>query len=226
MRRTYFLAIVLAACSHKPAEPSSPGASERSVEPAASATSAMAARSGALPSAAPSSATSNPDTDGGPDGGLTAELALLWNEPATFVRVGPKNSARVADYVVPHADKDTEDAECVVMTFGRRHGGTVDENVKRWIDQFHPALTTPRRMNDDVNGMHVTFIEVAGTFIGNMPPSRQGVSTPAGKPAWRLIGAIVQAPSGLWFFKLTGPDLTVRIASRPFEDMVRSARPR
>lgn len=226
MRRTYFLAIALAACSHKPAEPSSPSASEKSAEPAASVTSPIAGRGEALPSSAPSSAPSNPDADGGPDGGAPAEFPLLWNEPATFIRVTPKNSARAADYVVPHADQDTEDAECVVMTFGRRHGGTVDENVKRWIDQFHPALTTPRRMNDDINGMHATFIEVAGTFIGNLPPSRQGVSTPAGKPAWRLIGAILQAPSGLWFFKLTGPDLTVRIASRQFEDMVRSARPK
>jgi hypothetical protein len=142
------------------------------------------------------------------------------------VRVTPKNAARAAEYVVPHAGKDTEDAECVVTTLGARHGGTVDENVKRWLDQFRPTQTTPRRMNVDINGMHATFIEVAGTYAGNVMPNREGLSSPASKPGWRLIGAIVEAPTGLWFFKLIGPDLTVRVASRPFEDMVRSARPR
>jgi hypothetical protein len=74
--------------------------------------------------------------------------------------------------------------------------------------------------------MKTTFVEVAGTFAGNMMPTQQGVSTPTNKPAWRLLGAIVESPSGLWFFKLTGPDLTVRAGARDFEDMVRSARPR
>lgn len=224
--RAFSLLFVLAACSHKPVEPTSSGASEKSGEPAASIASAVAAGNDASPPFASAAPTSNVPAEGGADAGPTVELPLLWNDPPTFVRVTPTSPMHAAQYVVPHADKDMEDAECVVMTLGRRHGGTVDENVKRWIDQFHPAMTTPRRMNDDINGMHVTFVEVAGTFTGNAMPSRRTLSTPAGKPAWRLIGAIVQSPSGLWFFKMIGPDLTVRIASRPFEDMVRSARPR
>jgi hypothetical protein len=143
-----------------------------------------------------------------------------------FQRSTPKSPARVAEYLIPRVDHDPEDAECVVMTFGPRRGGTVDENVKRWIDQFHPALPTPRRMNIDVNGMHATFVEVTGTYAGNIMPDRQNLATPTNKPNWRLIGAILEAPSGLWFFKLTGPDLTVRAGARQFEDMVRSARPR
>jgi len=155
-----------------------------------------------------------------------ANLPLLWNDPPHFVRAPPKSPARVAEYVVPRAGSDGEDAECVVMTFGPRQGGTVEENVKRWIDQFHPALPTPRRMTTDINGMHVTFVEVAGTFAGNMMPNGQNFVMPTSKPAWRLIGAIVESPSGLWFFKMTGPDLTVRSGAREFEDMVRSTRPR
>ncbi len=132
----------------------------------------------------------------------------------------------MAQYVVPRVGSDPEDAECVVMTFGPRQGGTVEENVKRWLDQFKPALPTPRRMNIDINGMHVTFVEVTGTFSGNLMPNGQNVVMPRSKPGWRLVGAIVESPSGLWFFKLTGPDLTVRSGAREFEDMVRSAHPR
>jgi hypothetical protein len=154
------------------------------------------------------------------------ELALLWDDPPRFVRSTPKSPARAAEYLVPREGSDPEDAECVVMTFGPHQGGAVDDNVKRWVDQFHPALPTPRRTMIDINGMHVTFVEVAGTYAGNMMPSRQGLATPTDKPNWRLLGAIVEAPSGLWFFKLTGPDLTVRAGAQQFEDMVRSARPR
>jgi hypothetical protein len=225
MRRALWLLLILAACSHKPAEPTMSGATATATGPA-TAPSSPSTTSGDASGPPPSaSATTSVKPDGG-DAGHTADLPLLWNDPSTFVRITPKSAARAAEYVVPHADKDPEDAECVVTTFGRRHGGTVDENVKRWLDQFHPAQTTPRRMNDDINGMHVSFVEVAGTFAGDAMPSRQSLATPASKPGWRLIGAIVQAPSGLWFFKLIGPDLTVRIASHPFEDMVRSARPR
>jgi hypothetical protein len=154
------------------------------------------------------------------------DLPLLWNDPPSFLRGTPRSPARAAEYVVPRTGSDTEDAECVVMTFGPHQGGTVEDNAKRWVDQFQPAAPKPRRTTVDSNGMRATFVEVSGTFSGNMMPNAQGVVTPTSKPGWRLIGAIIEAPSGLWFFKLTGPDLTVRSAARQFEDMVRSARPK
>jgi hypothetical protein len=155
-----------------------------------------------------------------------SEMALLWNDPKDFVRKEPQSPARMAEYEVPRTGADSEDGEVTVMTFGPRQGGTVDENVKRWMDQFHPALPTPRRQAFDINGMHVTFVEVAGTFAGNMMPNRQNFVMPQAKSGWRLIGAIVESPSGLWFFKMTGPDSTVRGGAREFEDMVRSVRPK
>jgi hypothetical protein len=158
--------------------------------------------------------------------GPRREFPLLWNDPPQFVRAAPKSPARAGEYVVPRAGSDPEDGECVVMTFGPTQGGTVDDNVKRWVDQFHPVLPTPRRTSVEINGMKATFVEVTGTFAGNMMPNRQGLVSPANKPGWRLLGAILEAPSGLWFFKLTGPDLTVRVGAQPFEEMVRSARPR
>jgi hypothetical protein len=154
------------------------------------------------------------------------DLPLLWNDPPGFLRSTPKSPARAAEYVIPRTGSDPEDAECVVMTFGPHQGGNVEDNATRWVGQFQPAAPKPRRTTVDNNGMRATFVEVSGTFTGNMMPNAQGVVTPTSKPGWRLIGAIIEAPSGLWFFKMTGPDLTVRSAARQFEDMVRSARPK
>ncbi|HXN31536.1 MAG TPA: hypothetical protein VN894_06725 [Polyangiaceae bacterium] len=194
----------LAACSRAPTEP----AGATTATPTAPETAAIAS---APPAPAPA-----PKRD----------LALLWNDPPGFVRANPKSPARAAEYVVPRAGADAEDAECVVMTFGPHQGGSVEDNAKRWVDQFQPAAPKPRRTTIDTNGIRATFVEVSGTFAGNMMPNAQGVVTPTSKPGWRLIGAILEAPSGLWFFKMTGPDLTVRAAAHQFEDMVRSARPK
>jgi hypothetical protein len=42
------------------------------------------------------------------------------------------------------------------------------------------------------------------------------------KPGYRLIGAIVEAPEGMVFFKLTGPAKTVQAAKPAFDKMLQS----
>jgi hypothetical protein len=44
------------------------------------------------------------------------------------------------------------------------------------------------------------------------------------KPGYRLLGAIVQAPEGPVFFKLTGPAATISTAESGFEALVSSLR--
>ena len=210
MARPIVLCFALLACSRSPAEPAPSGAG-------ATSSSQSLTDADHAPNTKPAS--------GAPPSTGHQATGLLWNDPPNFVRVAPKSPARAAEYKIARVSADPEDAECVVMTFGPRQGGTVDDNVKRWLDQFNPVVPTPRRATLEVNGMHATFVEVTGTFAGNMMPNGQGQVMPASKPGWRMLGAIVESPSGLWFFKLTGPDLTVRTAAQGFEDMVRSARP-
>jgi hypothetical protein len=49
-------------------------------------------------------------------------------------------------------------------------------------------------------------------------------SNPA-KQGWRLVGDIVDAPSGLWFFKMTGPDATVKAAAKELDALIDTVRP-
>jgi hypothetical protein len=73
-----------------------------------------------------------------------------------------------------------------------------------------------------VNGMTITRVEVAGTYT----PMQMGVA-PAGppRPGYRLVGEIVDAPSGLWFFKMTGPDATAKAAGKELDALVDSIKP-
>ena len=127
---------------------------------------------------------------------------------------------RVAEYVVPRASGDAADAECTVITFGPSQGGSVSDNVDRWVRQFNPLSGAPTRATRQVGGMSVTRVEVAGSYHPMSMPG--GPSAPTTEPGARLVGAIVEAPSGLWFFKLTGPDATVRAAAPELDTLLES----
>jgi hypothetical protein len=164
-----------------------------------------------------STSTSTPTSTG-------SVLALRWEDPSRWKRRPPSNPTRTAEYLVPRAAGDSDDAECTVVTFGASQGGSVGDNVERWVRQFDSLDDEPRQATRKVNGMAVTRMDLAGVYRPmRMPGAGAG---PATVPGSRLIGAIVQAPSGLWFFKMTGPDATVAAAAAELDKMVDSARPR
>jgi hypothetical protein len=147
-------------------------------------------------------------------------MPLQWNDPPRWVRRKPSSPMRLAEYDVPHAGSDSADAECTVITFGPGQGGNIDDNIGRWVGQFSPQAGAPTKAVGTVNGMKVTRVEVTGAYHPMQMPGAP--SAPATLSNARLIGAIVEAPTGLWFFKLTGPDATVKAAANDFDAMMAS----
>ena len=184
--------MALAQCSRAPAE---------QLSPAASSTETAAASARAAPPPPPSASSTTSAAPG---------LALQWEDPARWHRRPASSPMRVAEYAVPHVAGDPTDAECTVITFGPSQGGSLDDNVNRWVRQFNPLSGPPTKGTLRVAGMNVTRVEVAGSYHPMMMPGA------------RLVGAIVEAPSGSWFFKLTGPDSTVRAAAPELDALVRS----
>jgi hypothetical protein len=129
---------------------------------------------------------------------------------------------RKAEYLVPRAGKDADDAECFVITFGGGQGGSVDDNIERWVKQLQPTTSPVERKTRTAHGWKVTRVEVAGTYTPMQMPG-----APAGGPhaGSRLVGEIVEAPTGMWFFKMTGPDATVKAAGKELDALVDSVRP-
>lgn len=129
---------------------------------------------------------------------------------------------RAATYQVPSAAGDTEGGECAVFYFGPGQGGSVQANIDRWIAQFEqpdgkPSADRAKQGRETIGGLSVTKIDLSGTFLGGGPAMGAGG---AKKPGYRLLGAIVEAPDGPVFFKLTGPVNTVRSAEKEFEGML------
>ncbi|HEY2404743.1 MAG TPA: hypothetical protein VGI10_02015 [Polyangiaceae bacterium] len=149
------------------------------------------------------------------------EQALSWKDPASFHRVEPKNPMRKASYEIPRAKGDSEDGELAVFYFGPGQGGGVDANVNRWIKQFGDVKPADvKRADRKANGLAEHTVEiVGGTFASGMPGGPS-----AAKSGYSLLGAIVETPSGPYFFKLTGPDKTVAEARKAFYGLLDSAR--
>ncbi len=163
-------------------------------------------------------------SDGGGNLGTLAGKAagLEWSVPAKWT-LGPEKPMRVATYHVPSAQGDAEGGECYVSFFGTGQGGVVEANIERWVSQFsEPGM--PEKSTKEVNGLSVTTVRIAGTFLG----SGMGMGAPGGAPNgspkenYRLLAAIVEAPEGMVFFKMTGPAATVGAAENDFNALIGS----
>ncbi len=143
---------------------------------------------------------------------------IRWTLPARWT-AGAGSSMRVATYAVPAA-KGAAAGECAVFFFGPGQGGGVDDNVARWAKQFEGAPKADRT-TATVAGLRVTRVEVAGTYLAPGGPMMQSTGK---KTGYRLLGAIVEAPGGNVFFKLTGPAATIGAAQAEFDALVASIR--
>jgi hypothetical protein len=142
-------------------------------------------------------------------------VAITWEDPSGWTRETRPRPMRHATYKVPRASGDTEDGELAVFYFGPGQGGQLEPNVQRWVQQFTSRKPDePRRADRSANGLKQHTVEIdEGTYDGGMMGGGQK-ATP--KPGFGLLGAIVEAPSGSYFFKLTGPKATVQSAKTKF----------
>jgi hypothetical protein len=123
---------------------------------------------------------------------------------------------RLATYFVGGPDAQRT-GECAVFHFGPGMGGGVDENIDRWVGQFEATPGSARR-ELDVRGLHVTRVEIAGTFLA---PGAD-MQSQARLPDWKMLGAIVEGPQGAVFFKFTGPAGVIDGAARDFDQLLAS----
>lgn len=127
---------------------------------------------------------------------------------------------RHTSYKIPAAKGDKADGELVVYYFGPTQGGDVESNITRWVSQFEGAdLKTIKRTDRTVNDLSQHIVEVPkGTYdLGASSMSKvQKVDN------YSLLAAIVVAPTGKYFFKLTGPMATVKASHDSFYKLLDS----
>lgn len=156
----------------------------------------------------------------GAQGGPTATdeaPAIRWTVPSDWQVAPNPNAMRIATYRIHAAASGGDDAEMSVA----RAGGTAEANIQRWLGQFDNA-GPDTRAEKTVHGLHVTLVEVTGTYLGGGMTPGAG-ATP--HSAWTLAAAIVETAGTPYFFKLVGPAATVHAAHAAFDALVASFTP-
>ena len=125
---------------------------------------------------------------------------------------------RAATYLIGEGENESE---CAVFFFGTGQGGDVQSNITRWIGQFvqpdgSDSKSKAQTGHREVNGLHVTTIDLTGTYMSGGMMGQAAVP----KPGFRLLGAIVEAPEGPLFFKLTGPAAAMEEIQPHFDNLI------
>jgi hypothetical protein len=156
---------------------------------------------------------------------LSAAAGLTFTAPEGWKAGKPGSSMRVAEFTMPRAAGDPEDAQLVVYYFGGQ-GGSVDANIERWLAQIEqpdgqPTSAVAKKESRTVNGLAVTLVDATGTYVAQMTP---GAGERHNQPHFRLRAAVVQTANGPYFLKLTGPQATVTKWNDAFNRFVASLR--
>lgn len=130
----------------------------------------------------------------------------------------PKRPMRKATYQV---EGEAGPAEIAVFYFGPGQGGGVEDNIARWLGQFKDLPEgAAKRDKMEVIGFPVFTVRVEkGTFASGMP----GAPSEPMKD-WGMHAAVVETPSGAYFFKMTGPSKTVTEKAGDFNSLLKSIR--
>jgi hypothetical protein len=131
------------------------------------------------------------------------------------------SSMRAADFVL--SEKAGEEAELVVYYFGEGGAGSVEANIDRWLGQFSQAGGKPSKDLAKIEktkfaGQDATVISVSGHFAAAAMPGGEAID----KQDQSLLAAIVNSPSGPYYFKLVGAKKTVDAHTARFRAMFAS----
>ncbi|MGZ8848036.1 MAG: hypothetical protein ACXW3C_16375 [Pyrinomonadaceae bacterium] len=149
---------------------------------------------------------------------------LRYTAPEGWVKEQPTSAMRAAQYKLPKAEGDSEDAALVVYFFGANQGGSVQANIDRWISQMQQtdgsaARDKAKTETMTVNGLKVTTVDVTGTYTAEMAP---GSGTMHNDANYRLRAAVIETPKGNYYLKLVGPAKTMVRWEQSVTDFVKS----
>jgi len=155
---------------------------------------------------------------------VPVEVAGIAFTPAVDWKDLGASGMRAASFTFGPLDEDKDSATVAVYYFGKDKGGTIEDNLERWINQCklpdgRDAHTGNIQYTLDVDGMKVHMLTVYGFYEASASPMSGESIT---KENYRFVGSIVEGPEGNLFFKLTGPDFTARVMIEAYMAMIKS----
>lgn len=151
---------------------------------------------------------------------------VTYTAPEGWLAHPPTSQMRKAEFRWPGAEGN-EDAELAVFFFPGT-GGSVQANLNRWYGQFKQtdgSVTAERAHTEKVeaNNLSITVTHVTGTYLKSQASMMPGGPAEE-KPNYAMLAAIVETTNGPWFFKATGPEVTINHWRPSFDEFVKSLR--
>jgi hypothetical protein len=156
-------------------------------------------------------------------GNVLGVAGIAFTIPADWKQTPPSSGLRAAQYAIPGPGGD---AELAVFFFGPGQGGSVDQNVQRWVGQFSSADPAKPQLGGEVGSLEsgdlkITLVRTEGTYN----PGSMGMGDATPRPNYALFGLVVEGgPEGNLFVKVTGPKDTLEKQKEPLENFGRSTR--
>lgn len=144
-----------------------------------------------------------------------ARGSVAMDVPASWKAQQPRIRMIEHEYSIPAVEGDDSNGRMTMMAAG----GSVKDNLDRWIGQFDANGLKKDVKDIEVDGVKVHQIKLGGTYN-----DRRGPFAPATKKAdYMMLGAIVEMKSGgLYFVKFYGPEKTVAANEKAFESLLKS----
>jgi hypothetical protein len=146
---------------------------------------------------------------------------LTLNAPEGWTKKQPASRIIEAEFATPPAKGDETPGRLTAMGAG----GSVEQNVDRWVAQFvgeGGAAAKPKLDKVTVGGAEVHVVDLSGTYK-DTPGGPFAGKAPVMRENYRMLGAIIQTKdAGNYFLKLYGPKATINEAEKGFHEMVKS----
>lgn len=153
-----------------------------------------------------------------PEGGEVV-AGVMWEIPESWGVETPNTSMRAAQYSIPAPEgSDLEDATVAVFA---GIGGTVQQNIDRWVGQMSDLEGEPQIESFGVGDLLVTHVAATGTLTVGMPMGGSGEP----RPGTMLLGAVIGGgPQGNVFLKATGPREVLEAHRDEWDALLRSVK--
>ncbi|MCC7084981.1 MAG: hypothetical protein IT427_08240 [Pirellulales bacterium] len=151
------------------------------------------------------------------------EGKLSLTPPAGWKKVQPKSRIVEYEFAVNSAAGDGETGRVTIMGAG----GSVDDNIKRWIGQFSKPDGSDAKANAKVekrtiSGNEVHLVDISGTYKDS-PGGPFAGGKVIERLNYRMLAAIVLTHgAGNYFVKFYGPAKTVAENEQAFHEMLAS----
>ena len=146
------------------------------------------------------------------------EGKLTFTAPSGWTKKQPTTRIVEAEFAIQPAKGDEMPGRLTAMGAG----GSIEDNVSRWVGQFAGEGVKPKQDKLTVSGCEITVVDLSGTYKDSPGGPFAGGKTTM-RENYRMLGAIVATKdAGNYFLKLYGPKATVTEAEKGFHEMLKS----